>query len=204
MSIRKLHSNCKQQGFTLIEVLVGLVILAIGLLSMAGLQTVAKKANFEAVQRTTATMLAEDIIERMRANAINEASLPYYITAAPITDQTGTAKPSPACDSSNPCTPQELAARDLWEWEQAIIGASNTTTGGDGLYLPSACITQNAAIDDTVEYSVAIAWRGRSKLTNPTAHPCGEGSGLYDDDETGEADVYRRLTTLTILIRTGL
>ena len=57
------------RGFTLIEVLFTLLIFSIGLLAVAGLQTISKKANYDALQRTTASMLANDIIERMRANA---------------------------------------------------------------------------------------------------------------------------------------
>jgi type IV pilus modification protein PilV len=62
MSIRK------QTGFTLIEVLIAVVIFGVGLLTVASLQIVARQANYDAVQRTTATHLAQGMLERMRAN----------------------------------------------------------------------------------------------------------------------------------------
>jgi len=57
-----------QRGFTLLEVMITLVVFAIGMLGMAAMQVISKKNNFDAAQRTAATALAYDIVERMRAN----------------------------------------------------------------------------------------------------------------------------------------
>jgi type IV pilus assembly protein PilV len=57
-------------GYTLIEVLVALVVLSVGLLGVAGLQIVGLKGNLSAASRTQASYLAEDIIDRMRANYV--------------------------------------------------------------------------------------------------------------------------------------
>ncbi|MCP5158556.1 MAG: type IV pilus modification protein PilV [Gammaproteobacteria bacterium] len=58
----------KQNGFTLIEILVTVVVLAIGLLGLAGLQAISLRYNSTAYQRSQATILAYDIVERMRAS----------------------------------------------------------------------------------------------------------------------------------------
>jgi type IV pilus assembly protein PilV len=55
-------------GFTMIEVLVALVVLSIGLLGVAALQMVGLRGNLSASFRTQASYLADDIIDRMRAN----------------------------------------------------------------------------------------------------------------------------------------
>ncbi|MCB1919532.1 MAG: type IV pilus modification protein PilV [Candidatus Competibacteraceae bacterium] len=60
----------KQTGFTLIEILVTVVVLAIGLLGLAGLQATALRFNSSASQRSQATILAYDIMERIRANSL--------------------------------------------------------------------------------------------------------------------------------------
>jgi len=60
-------SSCPR-GMTLIEVLVALLVLAIGLLGLAGLQLTGLKANHSAYLRSQATLLAQDITERMRVN----------------------------------------------------------------------------------------------------------------------------------------
>lgn len=58
----------KQSGFTLLEVLVAMLVLAIGLLGLAGLMTTSMRNNLSASHRTQATWMAYDIIDRMRAN----------------------------------------------------------------------------------------------------------------------------------------
>lgn len=63
-----------QQGTTLLEVLVSIVILSVGLLGYAGLQTLSMKNNTSAFQRSQATILSYDIIDRMRANRSNLAN----------------------------------------------------------------------------------------------------------------------------------
>lgn len=56
----------RQEGFSLIEVLVALVILAVGLLGLAMFQTTAIKGNATAAKWTVATELAQDRLERFR------------------------------------------------------------------------------------------------------------------------------------------
>lgn len=56
------------QGFSLIEVLVALVVLSVGLLGLAALQSTAAQFNTGAYTRSQATILAYDIADRIRAN----------------------------------------------------------------------------------------------------------------------------------------
>lgn len=55
----------KQSGFTLIEALVALVVLAVGLLGLATMQIKALQGAHVAYQRTLATMAAQDMVERL-------------------------------------------------------------------------------------------------------------------------------------------
>src|ERR1700704_1087533 len=57
-------------GFTMLEVLISIVVIAFGLLGIAGLQAYAIKNNHSAALRSTATSLANDMIDRMKANYI--------------------------------------------------------------------------------------------------------------------------------------
>lgn len=102
----------KQGGFTLIEVLVTVVVLAIGLLGLAGLQATALSFNSTAYQRSQATNLAYDIIDRMRANATAARNGQYDVNFGFANPGAGT-----------------LAQRDLGEWRQAMI---NTLPSGTG------------------------------------------------------------------------
>ena len=67
-SISQRHT---QRGVTLLEVLISILVLSVGLLGYAGLQTVSMKNNTSAFQRSQATMLTYDIVDRMRAVARN-------------------------------------------------------------------------------------------------------------------------------------
>jgi type IV pilus assembly protein PilV len=62
------HRLRKQRGFSMIEVLVTVLILAIGLLGLAGLQSTSLRSNHSAMLRSQATVLAYDIADRLRAN----------------------------------------------------------------------------------------------------------------------------------------
>lgn len=60
--------SINQHGATLIEVLVAIVVLAIGLLGMAMLQVTSVQSNHSAYYRSQVTILASDLADRMRAN----------------------------------------------------------------------------------------------------------------------------------------
>ena len=56
-------------GFTLIEVLIAVLVLSIGLLGLASLQAASLKNNYSAYMRSQAAILANDMADRIRANA---------------------------------------------------------------------------------------------------------------------------------------
>lgn len=201
----------KQIGTSLIEVLVAVTILAIGLLGIAGIQLMTKHSTFDSAQRTTATMLANFIIERVRANPsvlINYAGDAATPAAAIGGESLGATEPVPNCTSAAPCTTLELAMHDLWEWEQLIDGASEKSGGisTGGLLQPTACITTTvdaALTDRSGRYIVTIVWRGKTALSNPSAtNTCGSASGDYDNNPGDNA--YRRMLVIETFITTIL
>ena len=64
-----------QKGFTLLEVMIAVFILAVGLLGLANLQMLSLKNNHSAQYRTSATVLAYDIFDRMRLNRTADYSI---------------------------------------------------------------------------------------------------------------------------------
>jgi len=58
----------RQAGFSMVEVLVALLVLSLGLLGLAALQSTSMKATHSAHLRSQATLYAHDILDRMRAN----------------------------------------------------------------------------------------------------------------------------------------
>lgn len=126
----------KQGGFTLLEVLVTLVILAIGLLGLAGLQTTGLKNNLNAYQRSQATQLSYDIADRMRANV---AAISSYVSIVPTN---ATAKL--ACTTTSGCPAASMAENDLYEWNTSLEGALPTGVG---------TITQSGSV-----YTISVTW----------------------------------------------
>ena len=112
----------KQKGATLIEVLVAVLVLSIGLLGIAGLQVVSLNFTSSAYQRSLATQLAYDIIDRMRANRAQAEASGYVVALG------GTYTPSTACESGD-CDPTQMAAYDIANWKAALDA---TLPSGDG------------------------------------------------------------------------
>ncbi len=117
---RQIVNIPRQAGFTLIEILVTVIVLAIGLLGLAGLQATSLSFNSTAYQRSQATNLAYDITDRMRANIVAARAGGYNIAATAL---------APAGAA--------LAAVDLRQWRQALMNALPSGTGS---------ITQNGNV----------------------------------------------------------
>lgn len=76
-----LHTmKTRARGMTLVEVLVTLVIISVGLLGVAALQLTSLRNNYDAYVRSQASMLAADLLDRMRANR-GEALAGNYVAA---------------------------------------------------------------------------------------------------------------------------
>lgn len=110
----------KNTGFTLIEVLVAMLVLAVGLLGLAGLQAASLKNNQSAYNRSQATQLAYDIADRMRANSTE--SLGYTSIQAE-----NAVKKDQCTQVSASCTAVDMASNDLYEWNLAIKNSLPST-----------------------------------------------------------------------------
>ncbi len=112
-------------GFTLLEVLIAVVVLSIGLLGLAGLQTTGLRNNQDAYARTQAATLANDMADRIRANMAGYNAGNYDNTAA----YTAT------CNTSG-CTPQQMAQHDTSLWNTglaALPSGQGTVASNAGL-----------------------------------------------------------------------
>lgn len=109
-------SHCKtQSGVSLIESLVALLVLALGILGMAGLQTRTLVESRSTNARASAVDMAEDLSERIQFN-IGARSLPVnpYLTGR------GPTPAAPADCFAVACTPAELAQMDLRQWKLSL------------------------------------------------------------------------------------
>jgi type IV pilus assembly protein PilV len=115
-----------QQGMTLLEVMIALVIFSIGMLGLAGLQITGLRDSGNAERRTQATVLANDLIERMRANTAGLRANEAAVASGDYTDATiqygvidCATPPAPYCEdtsttAASACTPNQMAVFDAY------------------------------------------------------------------------------------------
>ena len=177
--INNLHSHAR--GFSLIELLVAVVIFSVGMLAVAGLQTVSKRANFEGLQRATATQIANGLLEDMRTNG---DALATYVAAADLGGSVLGTEPAPTCKGASVCNSVQKAAHDLWFWESVLDGDQVVNVNGSvgGIVSPTICINGPAGASAGV-YTVTIAWYGTVAMTDSGASLCGAASGKYDSND---------------------
>jgi type IV pilus assembly protein PilV len=102
-------------GFTLLEVLVAVVVLSIGLLGLASLQVNGLRFNHSAYMRTQATLLAEELADRMRANPDRVGPNANNYNTTNLAELA-----VPACRIPAGCTPAGMAQNDIAEWQQSL------------------------------------------------------------------------------------
>lgn len=155
------------------EVLVTLIIIAFGLLGIVKMQLLAKRYTLDAVQRTHASLYADDILERMRANRHTDLK-PYALLGARVGHQTYAEPAVPACTPADPCQPTDTIQRDLWEWQQLMDGIAERYSnenyglkqraGSGGLIFPTGCLdVTDSAVGNGYDVTVTIAWQGLFK-----------------------------------------
>jgi type IV pilus assembly protein PilV len=104
----------RRAGFTLIEVLIALAILAVGLLGGAALLVDGLRAGRSALSQTNAAVLAADLADRIRANRAGGA-------AYALSEGSAVAAPAKTCAAIAECSSVDVAQLDLYTWQQAVL-----------------------------------------------------------------------------------
>lgn len=111
-------AHSRSRGLTLVEILIALLVLSIGLLGLAGLQTMSLKFNTSAYYRTQATALSYDFADRLRAN--RQAALNDQYTV-------GFQDPPPACGAND--GGGSVPEQDIASWRDALACRIPRSTG---------------------------------------------------------------------------
>lgn len=177
------------RGFSMIEVLIAMLIIAIGVLGAVALQNRAIQAGVEAYQRTQALMLVEDMVTRMRNNKANVSTC--YAAVAQSPGFIGAGRPMPDWNC------EDRADKDLTEWNAMLLGASElsdnsaSATNVGGIIDARGCI-RPVPLEAGV-YRVSVAWRGLNQIGFLTDRDdC--AAGLYDIEN------FRRVVGVTVRI----
>ncbi len=143
-------------GFTLIEILVSLVIVAIGLLGLGSTQIMSLKDNQDAYLYTQALTLTSEMADRIRANigSWRVATLP-----------TPASNCSNSCNSiANSCSPTAMAAYDYCIWKtnaQALLGTSASAT-----VVKSPVSGSTVCQGNSTKLCLRLSWAGNLQTTS--------------------------------------
>jgi len=153
MNITNQH-RMPQKGFTLLEVMVAMVIFAVGMLGLAGIQALSLEGSHSSYSRSQAVLLAYEMVDRMKANS--SAGANYISTAA-----TAVAQPATLCDGAT-CGAAQMASFDLWQWKQAI---QNSLLSGKGS-------VASATVGTITTYTISVHWdEDRTGVTGTDCPP---------------------------------
>lgn len=146
---RSVHIQ-KNGGFTLLEALLGFLILAIGMLGIASLQAISLKAGKTSIYNSVAMMKVDELFESMRANS-SAAALAAYATAS------AGAGTDNSCTGTKDCTGTQLAQEDVFWWKK------NLKAGLPDAATATVAVTAPAGASKMAVATITVAWKERSK-----------------------------------------
>jgi type IV pilus assembly protein PilV len=188
MHVISRHTLARSHGFTLVEVLVAVVIIAIGLLGIAKMESVALGSTGVAQQRSVAALQASSLAAAMHANrgywGTGLAPATITLTGTTITQSGGGSLSTAvtclvgASGNAAPCTPTQLAAADLQQWAIDVNGlpSYSNPSGPSGTPTPlplspalpfqvtTISCSQSAIVP--ISCTVQIVWRENAVAAN--------------------------------------
>lgn len=160
----------KQDGFSLIEVLISVLIGAMGVVAVMQLMVNNVRYTRSAYLQSIASNFARDMGERIQANkaAISTVGVSQY--------DVGTTPAQTASCRTTGCTPAEMAATDISEWQNAITAGASVISP-DGVITPiglpegagEVCIHSGSTISPVTATLTAANCDGNG-LANPVTH----------------------------------
>lgn len=160
-----------QKGVGLVEVLVALLLLAVGVLGYSILQIRAVDASSEALSRSQGMLILRSLAENMRANPIAQTNYPAEVRGFTNITSTPTT-PSPSC-SNSVCTPAQMANFDAFMAARSAFEIGMNITMADCPGVSSAPIKRQCLF---------IAWGNTTlSVTGTTANVsnCMSATGVY-------------------------
>lgn len=169
MHIKSISYQKSQKGFSLIESLIAMVVMALGLLGVVGVQMRTLADTQTGVRRAQAIRLIEDLSERAKVNPSALANINEYVIGF---GSAGT--PTKSCKTGS-CNSSELAQYDISTWKQAV---ADTLPLGDASVFLSA---DEATPGNQRQLGVMISWRENEN--DPAA------AAIFTPDSTGSAGI---------------
>lgn len=165
MNRRHFGFQQRMAGFNLVEVMVAVVLLSLGLLGMALLQTTALRTGQSSSERTAATMLAYQILDMVRTNRQQAAS--YNLIRAADFTAAGDGRTGICAAGLTPPSPQWQADRDAW-----VCAARRALPNATGQVTVTGAVNAVGGVTPTPASSgritVRLTWEDRVSGNNET------------------------------------
>lgn len=144
--IKSLH----QKGVSLLEVLISVVILAVGVLGIASMLLLSNKANNSSYAKQQAVQTVYNILDKIRANPQAAINGNYNATNTGTNGlPTTVATPAVLCNAAT-CTPTQLATYDTWQWLTRDV--SRLPNGSGSITTALNATTGNTVVTITVQW----------------------------------------------------
>ena len=140
----------KNRGFTLLEALIGFLILAVGMLGIASLQALSLKAGKTSIYNSVAMMKVDELFESMRANA-SALALTEYGTASAGDGANNN------CTGTAECSGEQMAQEDIFWWKK------NLKAGLPDAATATVAVTAPVGVSKMAIATITVAWQERSK-----------------------------------------
>ena len=169
------HFDKHQKGFSLLEVMIAMMVLAMGLLGAVALQFASAKEQRASQYTSRAALIANEIAERMRTNRLG-VEQGFYLNGTSDTyatmSQQALSIPAPCNPQPSCTTPATSAAIDLAYWQQS---ARSSLPQPAVLLLDPANANRRTTRDIVVAWAAPIADKdsaGVAVLSNNTNNGC--------------------------------
>ena len=172
-----MRTRALMHGFTLLEILIAVLLLAVGIVGGVAMQLTALRMRHQAALLSQATYVAAGLAERMRANAaqmhLADGANPYLML-----DYDALAEPDPPAPSAlcygGACDSAQLAMFDLYEVKVQVsqhLPAGRIQVCRDGSVKPGWTCGGAAGAPVVVK----VGWRGK----NPDGTPRKDAGGAF-------------------------
>lgn len=150
-----------ERGFSLVEVMVSLVIIAVGLLGVAGIMALSMNNDDSSRMQSLAALQAASMATAMQANSA------YWVTPGPgsILTQSAPTVSSTACDGTVACTASQLATVDLANWGYSIAQSLPNGIGS----VSCGAVQPTATSPAATTCSITVGWQTNSMANDHQA-----------------------------------
>jgi type IV pilus assembly protein PilV len=144
-----------EAGFSLLEVMIALIVLAVGLLGLAAMQSFSLRYNNQSYQRSQATAAIADIVDRMRSNPAGVRAGVYVLPPTSIPPAAAT-----DCNATSCLTASSVASFDMNQWITFITRPQVLGPAATGQ------IESVVAADPVYRYRITVTWQENNVQQN--------------------------------------